>query len=176
MKYVIGVFGSAAGKMDNEVLAQARETGRQIAAHGCITLTGACPGIPYEAIQGAKEVGGLTVGISPAESLKEHVERYKFPTDNFDVLIYTGFGKKGRNVVSLNTADAAVAIAGRIGTLNELTIAYDQQRLIGILDVPGLAIKFPKLAEESGKAGAKIIVEKDPRLLIDGLLKILEKK
>lgn len=174
MKYKIGVFGSAAGNIKQDIAEKAREIGRQIAKQGCITLTGSCSGLPYEATLGAKEANGLTVGISPAINLKEHVNKYKFPADCFDVLIYTGFGKKGRNVISLYSADAAVAISGRIGTLNELTIAYDEYKPIGILNVPGLAMDFPKLAEKSGKVGAQIIVEKDPRLLVDGLLKILE--
>ena len=174
--YVIGVFGSAAGKVDEKVVGLARAVGALIAEKGCITLTGGCPGYPYEAILGAKEAGGFTVGVSPATSREEHIKRYNFPTDGFDFLVYAGNGKKGRNVVSLYTADAAIAISGRIGTLNELTIAYDENRPIGILDVPGLAKEFKSLAENCGKSGAPIILDRDPRLLVDGLLKILNKR
>jgi hypothetical protein len=175
-KYVIGVFGSAAGKIDEKVIGLARAVGALIAEKDCITLTGGCPGYPYEAILGAKEAGGFTVGISPATSRYDHINRFKFPTESFDLLVYAGNGKKGRNVVSLYTADAAIAIAGRIGTLNELTIAYDENRPIGILDVPGLAKEFKSLAENCGKSGAPIILDVDPRKVVDGLLKILNKR
>jgi hypothetical protein len=175
-QYVIGVFGSAAGEVDETVVGLARAVGALIAEKGCITLTGGCKGYPYEAILGAKEAGGFTVGVSPATSREEHIKRYNFPTDGFDFLVYAGNGKKGRNVVSLYTADAAIAIAGRIGTLNELTIAYDENRPIGILDVPGLAKEFPGLAKKCGKEGAPIIVNQDPRELVEGLLKILNKR
>jgi len=175
-KYVVGVFGSAAGEVDKDTTVMARTVGSLLAEKDCITLTGGCPGYPYEAVLGAKEAGGFTVGISPATSREEHVKHYKFPTEGFDFLVYAGSGKKGRNVVSLYTADAAIAIAGRIGTLNELTIAYDEHRPIGILDVPGLAKEFKRLAEGCGKSGAPIILRSDPRELVNGLLKILNDK
>ena len=79
MTYTIAVFGSAAGNMNDDILAKARVIGRIIAEKDCILLTGACPGIPYEAIKGAKEAGGETIGISPAGSLEEHIGQYKFP-------------------------------------------------------------------------------------------------
>jgi hypothetical protein len=43
---------------------------------GCCLLTGACPGLPHETVLGAKEAGGHVAGLSPAVSLKEHVEVY----------------------------------------------------------------------------------------------------
>ncbi len=40
------------------------EGGRTVAERGCALLTGACPGLPYGALLGAKQAGGLVVGIS----------------------------------------------------------------------------------------------------------------
>jgi predicted Rossmann-fold nucleotide-binding protein len=66
------------------------------------------------------------VGISPAHSLEEHQERYGLPRQGSDVVIYTGFGYKGRNVVNIRSSDIVVILRGSIGTLNEFTIAYDE--------------------------------------------------
>ncbi len=45
---------------------------------------------------GAREAEGLIVGISPALSETEHVERYGSPVEGFDVMVYTGSGLMGR--------------------------------------------------------------------------------
>ena len=63
---------------------------RNVADAGCAILTGGCPGLPHYAVIGCKENGGLTIGVSPAMSLYEHVHRYGSPTDHLDVMIYTG--------------------------------------------------------------------------------------
>lgn len=65
---VIGVMGSASGPIDTAVAGLARELGRAIARAGCTLITGACPGLPQEAVLGAAECGGLVLGISPALS------------------------------------------------------------------------------------------------------------
>ena len=175
MTYTIAVFGSAGGSMHEDILTKAREVGRLIAENNCVVLTGGCQGIPYEAIKGAKEAGGETVGISPWKDLEEHTS-HEFPIKGFDEISYTGLGKKGRNLVSIDRADAVIAISGRVGTLNELTIAYDEFTPIGVLDVPGFAMEFYKLTKNCEKEGAPIIVEKEPQALVKGLIKILEDK
>ena len=92
----IGVMGSAGGDADPFAAASCRMLGRAIADRGCCLLTGACPGMPHETVLGSKEAGGHVIGISPALTLKEHVERYHFPYREYDVLIFTGLGLMGR--------------------------------------------------------------------------------
>ena len=58
----IGVMGSAGGGLEARVAEICRRLGRAIAEHGCCLLTGACPGLPREAVFGAKEAGGHVVG------------------------------------------------------------------------------------------------------------------
>ena len=57
----IGVMGSAGEPVESSVSARCRSLGRAIAERGCCLLTGACPGLPHEAVLGAKEVGGHVV-------------------------------------------------------------------------------------------------------------------
>ncbi|HOQ89596.1 MAG TPA: hypothetical protein PLX03_05605, partial [Candidatus Hydrogenedentes bacterium] len=101
----IGVMGSAGGTMDAELMEKCRELGRAIADEGCAILTGGCPGLPHQAVIGCKKRGGITIGVSPALSLQEHVEVYRSPTDHIDVMIYTGSGLMGREVIGVRSCD-----------------------------------------------------------------------
>jgi uncharacterized protein (TIGR00725 family) len=171
-RLVVGVMGSAAGPFPDAVRRRAHRLGRAIAAHYCSLVTGACPGLPHEAVQGAKELGGLVVGVSPALSRQEHVERYASPVDGYDVLIYTGSGLMGREVVAIRSSDVIVIVGGHSGTLGEFAIAYDEGRLIGLLQGSGgIADAVPDLVERINKdTGAFVIAEPDPDVLIERLL------
>ena len=68
-------------------LEKAKELGREIARQGAILVTGATTGFPLWAAMGAKEVGGFSIGFSPAASEKEHVETYKLPLDYLDLVV-----------------------------------------------------------------------------------------
>ena len=76
----IGVMGGATGEFTRDVLARAHALGRAIAKADCILITGACPGLPLASACGAKDAGGMVVGISPGLSLDEHVYKYGSPT------------------------------------------------------------------------------------------------
>jgi len=175
MRLKIGVIGSA-GQVEARVAAKAREIGKEIANRDCILLTGSSTGLSYEAVKGAKEVGGFTVGVSPASNLQEHIRRYRLPVESFNLLVFTGFGFKGRNVVFVRSCDALVAVAGRMGTLNEFTIAYDERRPIGVLKASGGISDYLKtMVEKSAKEGPKVAYDADPTSLVDRLVGALMK-
>src|SRR3989344_4892231 len=100
----------------------AKELGAEIARRGAVLVNGATTGFPYWAAIGAKEAGGFTIGISPAASEREHVEHYNLPIDYMDMIVYTGYGYSGRNLLLTRTADAVIIGCGRMGTLNEFTV------------------------------------------------------
>lgn len=108
----IGVMGSAGDPLEPVVAALCRRLGRAIAERGCCLLTGACPGLPHEAVLGAKGVEGHVVGISPASSLQEHIEAFGSPYRECDVLIFTGLGLMGRELVNIRSSDIVVVMAG----------------------------------------------------------------
>ncbi|HKY07998.1 MAG TPA: hypothetical protein VJQ55_07145, partial [Candidatus Binatia bacterium] len=54
-----------------------------------------------------------------------------------DAIIFTGFGYKGRNVINVRSADIVLILGGATGTLNEFTIAYDEGKIIGVLEGSG---------------------------------------
>src|SRR5262245_54346016 len=62
----IGVMGSASEPAAPALASLSQALGQAIADRGCCLLTGASPGLPHEAVLGAREVGGHVVGISPA--------------------------------------------------------------------------------------------------------------
>ena len=72
MKLTIGVMGSSGGELKAEVKKKVFRLGEAIAERDAILITGGCPGLPYEAVRGAKVKGGMTVGISPGLSIEEH--------------------------------------------------------------------------------------------------------
>jgi len=133
MKLKIGVMGAASGDLSKRYKKIARELGRAIAERDCITVTGACPGLPLESARGASEAGGLVIGISPALSEWEHVNKYHSPVQHHDVLVFTGSGLMGREVVNIRSSDIVIIVSGRSGTLGEFSIAYDEGKLIGVL-------------------------------------------
>lgn len=174
MSLKVGVMGGAGADIPAEYLAKASQLGEAIASAGCIVVTGACPGLPMAAARGAKRAGGLVIGISPALSLDEHAFKYESPTLAHDVLIFTGSGLMGREVVNIRSSDIVVIVGGSSGTLGELAIAYDEGKLIGVLTGTGGISDMAKdiLATCKKETGARVVYENDPRLLMEQLFDI----
>lgn len=167
----IGVFGSALGDHSVEEKQMAFELGKAIAKSGCQLVTGATFGLPNEAIRGARDAKGFTIGISPANSYEEHVDKYKLPNDD-DVIVYTGLGYEGRNLVNIKTSDACIFIKGSIGTLNEFTIAVKEEKVIGVLENSGgVSAKLKEIVNSIDmNFKPKIIYGNDPVKLVDAII------
>jgi uncharacterized protein (TIGR00725 family) len=168
----IGVMGSANAPADVGVAAVCRRLGRAIAERGACLLTGACPGLPHESVLGAKEAGGHVVGVSPAATLRDHAGAFGSPYREYDVLIFTGLGVMGRELVNIRSSDIVVVIGGRSGTLGEFAIAYEEGKLIGVLTgTGGITGALSALERSLDKdTGAEVIHDGDPVRLIDRLL------
>jgi uncharacterized protein (TIGR00725 family) len=141
-KPVVGVMGAS----NNDALTQseqkrltdlAENLGAALAGHGCILVTGATTGLPDLVAKAFRKRGGFALGVSPAENRQEHLEHYGLPDDGADVIVYTGFGYKGRNVINVRSSDIIIIFGGATGTLNEFTIAYDEGKVIGVLEGSG---------------------------------------
>jgi hypothetical protein len=112
------------------------------------------------------------VGISPAITLKEHVETYGSPYREYDVLIFTGLGLMGRELVNIHSSDIVIVVGGRSGTLGEFAIAYEQGKLIGVLQgTGGIADALPALEASLNKqTGSEVLYDSDPSALVRRLL------
>ena len=166
-------MGSAGGGMESAVVALCRQLGKAVAKSGCALLTGACPGLPHDAVLGARKAGGHVIGISPAVSLKEHVATFGSPYIGYDVLIFTGLGFMGRELINIRSSDIVIVVGGRSGTLGEFAIAYESGKLIGVLHGTGGITSALETIQSSlnKQTGAEIIYDSDPKELVARLLK-----
>jgi uncharacterized protein (TIGR00725 family) len=138
MKKLISVIGSDKSdkNLSKYALDVAEEIGRLIAMNNAILICGGRGGIMEAACKGAKKKGGITVGILP--KTREEANKY------VDIPIITGLGNL-RNSLVVNTSDAVIAIAGRSGTLNEISYSILYQKpLILIRGTGGIVDLFCK--------------------------------
>lgn len=179
MKYRIGVMGSAQGPTIKvqENVKKAIQIGQEIAKANCILVNGACPGLPDEAAYGAKNVGGLTMGISPAFSEEEHTNMYKSPNENYDIILYTGMGLMERDLINIRSSDAIIILGGGVGTLNEFTVAFDDQKVVGVLTgTGGVSDHIDKVLEICDREVEDYVVfDSDPKKLVQKVLERLTK-
>jgi len=154
----------------------AKELGREIARQGAVLVTGATTGFPFWAAMGAKEVGGISIGISPAASEKEHVEVYKLPVDYMDLIIYTGFGYPGRDLLITRSADAVICGCGRIGTIHEFTVAFEDGKPIGIFEGPWETGKeLEDIIEKGHRLNPKIVRGTDAKKMVADIIVLVKK-
>ena len=170
----IGVSGSADLTYNGlDAFERAKEVGREIARQGAIIVTGATTGFPMYAAMGAKDECGFSIGISPASTEREHAEVYKLPRDYMDVVMYTGFGYSGRDLLFVRSADAMIIGPGRIGTINEFAVAYEDHRPLGILQGSWDTDELLKLIMDSAhRPNPSVIFETDPKALVERLIEM----
>ena len=170
-KLVIAVCGSAGGKLSKDALAKSRKIGEHLARSDVVVITPGTIGYTHAVGKAAKKAGAFSLGISPAESREEHIKHYKRPIDAWDAIVFTGLGFKGRNVTTIQSADAVIFIGGGTGTLNEFTIAYDHQKPIGILDgVKETMELVDQIVERTYKPSPPIVREEDPKVLVEKIV------
>ena len=114
----------------------------------------------------------MTVGISPGLDLEEHVNRYRSPVDFLDILIFTGSGLMGREVIAVRSCDILIIVGGRSGTLGEFSIAYDEGKVIGVLEgTGGITAEIRDIVRAIKKeTGSKIVYSSDPVALVEKLI------
>ncbi|HKX80818.1 MAG TPA: TIGR00725 family protein, partial [Nitrososphaera sp.] len=90
----------------------AYDVGRSVAAAGAVLVCGGLGGVMESACRGAKENGGMTLGIIPQEEFS-YANRY------CDIVVCTGIGF-ARDFIVGSSADGIIAIGGGVGTLIEM--------------------------------------------------------
>jgi len=179
-KPVVGIMGAS----ENDALTEsakarlkqlAERLGAALAQRDCFLITGATTGLPDLVAKAFRKHGGFALGVSPATDRKEHAERYKLPDDGADVIVYTGFGYKGRNVINVRSSDIVIIFGGAIGTLNEFTIAYDEGKIIGVVEGSGgVAAHIKEIIDFCKKPTRGVVLyDKDPEKLAQRCLEAL---
>ena len=178
LKYKICVSGAAeTGHCAPDALEKTKVLGAEIIHQGAVLVTGATTGAPYWAAIGAKDAGGFVIGVSPAASEAEHVKKYELPIDYHDVIIYTGFGYAGRNLLLTRSADAVLIACGRMGTLNEFTIAFEDNKPIGILtETGGMADEIREILQKAHRGMGKVVFDSDPETLVKKVIDLIKKE
>ena len=174
----IGVYGSAVAESEH-LTRSAQIIGEEIFKSGHAIITGACKGLPFDAVQKIKSLGGISIGYTGVTKISEHEKSLGTPLSYYDelVLIRDDYKHqknlsvclKYRNVASVADCDAAIFISGRWGTLNEFAIAFDMGKIIGVLTGVGkFSTQAQQLIDFFGKeTKGKIIFDEDPRRLVE---------
>ena len=122
--YIAVIGGSGAGP---ETAALAREVGREVAKRGAVLLCGGLGGVMAAAAQGARDAGGVSLGILP-QGDRGQANPYLTYT------IATNLGH-ARNVLIAHSADALIAVDGSYGTISEAAIALKLGKPVIALEV-----------------------------------------
>ena len=142
----------------------AYETGLEIAKSGAVLITGGLGGVMHAACHGAKDGGGLTVGIIPQNDSS-------FANEYCDIVIPTGIGL-ARDFLNALAGDGVIVIGGGSGTLSETCAAYMYKKPIAaIKNSGGIADRFADqyldhrenvkiVGVDSPKEAVKYILEK----------------
>jgi hypothetical protein len=125
---IIGVMGG--GETDINQYRLAYDLGKCIAKEGWILLNGGrnC-GVMDASAKGAKENGGLTIGILP-DSHAEKVSPW------IDIPVLTGMGI-ARNAINVMSSHYVVACPGGTGTVSEIAMALKMNKIVVLLGWPG---------------------------------------
>ena len=97
--------------------------GKMIAKEGWVLLNGGRPsGVMESSAKGAKENGGITVGILPTD-------QSDWASPYIDIPIVTGMGF-ARNVINILSSDIIVALPGSAGTISEIALALNHGKKV----------------------------------------------
>ncbi len=119
----ISFIGDGNALPGSDIYEVARNAAKLVASKGYCVICGGLLGVMEAAARGAKEAGGLTVGILPG---------YDFNANDYiDVVIPTGMGQ-ARNVIVIAASNIVVAFGGNYGTLSEIAHALKlNKRVLG---------------------------------------------
>lgn len=120
-----------------EAVEAAQAIGAIVARRGLTLITGGGGGVMEAACCGARQEGGLTVGILPSESLED-------ANRECQIVLPTGMGH-ARNALTVLAADLVIAIGGGAGTMCELCFAWIHGK--PILGLQGFAGWVDRLAQ-----------------------------
>jgi uncharacterized protein (TIGR00725 family) len=127
---------------------------------------------------GAKRAGGMSIGFSPAGSLREHIRKYRLPNDCYDFINFTGLHYVGRDLYLVQSSDAVITVGGRFGSLHEFTSALEAHKPCGVLlGSGGTADMIPELMKVlEPPDGDLVIYDDDPTQLVQRIIEVLDKK
>lgn len=174
-KLQIGVIGSAGseeypveGGATKKLINKARKIGFLLAEKDVFVVTGGKGGIMEAAAKGTKEGGGITIGVVK--------DGKRFVSNDFtDVEVVTGMSTGGSEFIQALMCDALVVMGGGAGTLEEIAIAYRNNKPIVVLDnTEGWSEKIAGRYLDQRKQ-IKIAVAKTPKEAVEKAIQSAKK-
>lgn len=129
----IGVIGAAT--VDESTHRLAREVGQGLGRAGAVLVCGGLGGVMQAASQGAREAGGVVMGILPGNDRRAGNEF-------LSLAVVTGMGE-ARNVLVVRSSQAVIAIGGAYGTLSEIAFCLK-------IGVPVIGLSTWRLEHDGG--------------------------
>jgi uncharacterized protein (TIGR00725 family) len=161
-KAIISIIG--ASEISSEVELKAIELGRLLAKNDYAISCGGLTGVMEAVCKGAKQEGGLTIGITPFEQ-KGTANKY------VDIEIPVPFSQ-ARNIIVVLSGDACVAVSGKAGTLSEICFAWIYNKpLLALTDVGGWSSKIAGQQIDDRRKDRVIGID-NPQGIIDKLNEI----
>jgi len=140
----------------------AYETGTEVAKSGAVLITGGLGGVMKASAHGAKDAGGLTIGIIPQNDAS-------FANEYCDIVIPSGMGL-ARDFLTALAGDGVIIIGGGSGTLSEACAAYMHKRpIVSIKNTGGIADRYADQYLDH-RQQVKIIGAADPKEAVKLLL------
>ncbi len=174
----IAIIGSAIKDYNEENINLAKEIGRILGDIKCTILTGASIGLPHEVVLEGKNKGAFTIGYYPT---KDDVDIHKYfdlekIQDFNEVIFEKGFTK--RSLKMIENSDAVIVLSGRMGTLSEFSIAFEEKKPIIVFEnTGGIASHIKKICKFTKKdSNIPIFFGKDPNILLEKLFRYIQKK
>jgi uncharacterized protein (TIGR00725 family) len=155
----------APGEASDEELLLAGAIGRLVAERGCALVCGGLGGAMAAACRGAREAGGVTIGIIPgyddraANPWVEHV-------------ICTGIGQ-ARNALVAATGQAMIAVGGGWGTLSEIALGLRLGRPVVLLGGWADVLSSEEVRAQLGDLEGTIIIAETPEAAVDAAIAAL---
>jgi uncharacterized protein (TIGR00725 family) len=129
----------------------AYRVGQAIAKEGGTVVCGGLGGVMEAASRGARDAGGLAMGIVPSADSTQ-------ANEYCDVVVATGLGRS-RNFVVAYSGDAMVVVGGGAGTLTEAAAAYQVDKpIVSVKGTGGVADEW----------AGKYIDDRRTRRIIEG--------
>src|SRR2546427_352853 len=119
-------------------------------------------GVMEAACRGAKEKGGMVVGILPQEDMS-------YANPYCDIIVPTGMGFS-RNYVTAYSADSAIVVGGGAGTYVEALVAYQKGKpIVALKGTGGTADKIADSYLDDRKT-VKVMAAPTPKDAVDQAL------
>lgn len=148
----VAVCGPGVASSEEERWAE--EAGRLLAGEGAVVVCGGMTGVMNAAARGAREAGGMVVGILPGRDLEG-------ASEHLSAAVVTGMGET-RNALVVRSADAVLAIAGEYGTLSEIALALK-------MGIPVVGLHTWELAKDGVPVDPVVRADRVPAAVAEAL-------